>query len=269
MAAPEIEMSLEAMIELMRIIAVLRGPAGCPWDREQSPLSMVRFMLEEAYELAEAVESEDIENSCEELGDVLFHVLFIARMHEERAAFTLADVCRAISKKMIRRHPHVFGSAQVADSGEVVRNWKRIKQAEKNRATRQSALDGVPSGAPALMRALAVSEKAARARFDWDDVQGALAKLEEELAELRAALRGGTPQQVAEEIGDALFTLVNVARLAGHHPETALAGSVRKFEQRFRRMEQTITDAGRELIAVPQPEKDLIWETVKSDDCDH
>lgn len=251
------------MDELIRIVAVLRGPGGCPWDREQSPCSMVRFLLEEAYELAEAVESDDIENSCEELGDVLFHVLFIARMHAERAAFTLEDVCRAVSEKMIRRHPHVFGSARVADSGEVVRNWRRIKQTEKHHETRQSALDGVPAGAPALTRALAVSEKAARARFDWADVQGALAKLEEELAELRAALQGGLPQHAAEEIGDALFTLVNVARLAGHHPETALAGSVRKFEQRFRRMEQAVAASGRELTAVPQSEKDLIWETVK------
>jgi MazG family protein len=257
------------MAALIRVIDALRGPNGCPWDREQSPGSMVRYLLEEAYELAEAVAAEDVENSCEELGDVLFHVLFIARMHEERAAFTLADVCRAISEKMIRRHPHVFGSAQVADSGEVVRNWKRIKQAEKNHATRQSVLDGVPGGAPALMRALAVSEKAARARFDWDDVQGVLATLEEELSELRAALRGGTPQQVAEEIGDALFTLVNVARLAGHHPEAALAGSVRKFDRRFRRMEQAIAAAGRDLTSMPQAEKELVWETVKSDDCHH
>jgi MazG family protein len=230
---------------------------------------MVRFMLEEAYELAEAVEAEEVDHICEELGDVLFHVLFVARMQEECAAFTLADVCRAISEKMVRRHPHVFGSTQVADSGEVVRNWRRIKQTEKNHAARQSVLDGVPHGAPALMRALAVSEKAARARFDWDGVQGVLVKLEEELAELRAALRGGEPKQVAEEIGDVLFTLVNVARLAGHHPETALAASVRKFEQRFRRMEEAIVAAGRELTAVPQSEKDLIWDTVKSDDCDH
>ena len=252
------------MNELIRIIAALRGPAGCPWDREQSARSMVRFMLEEAYELAEAVESDDVKNSCEELGDVLFHVLFIARMHEERAAFTLADVCRAISEKMIRRHPHVFGSARVADSGEVVRNWKRIKQAEKNHAARPSVLDGVPRGTPALMRALAVSDKAALARFDWNDAAGALAKLEEELAELRAALREGAPQQVAEEIGDALFSLVNVARLAGHHPETALSGAVRKFEERFRRMEQAVAATGRELSEVSQSEKDRIWETVKT-----
>jgi tetrapyrrole methylase family protein/MazG family protein len=248
----------------MRIIATLRGPAGCPWDREQSPRTMVRFMLEEAYELAEAVETEDVENSCEELGDVLFHVLFLARMHEELAAFTLADVCRAICEKMIRRHPHVFGATRVADSGEVVANWRRIKQAEKNHAPGQSVLAGVPRAAPALLRALAVSEKAARARFDWDDAAGALAKLEEELAELRAALRAGAPQQVAEEIGDALFSLVNVARLAGHHPETALSGAVRKFEERFRRMEQAVAATGRELSAVSQSEKDRIWETVKS-----
>jgi len=229
---------------------------------------MVRFMIEEAYELAEALEAGDTENACEELGDVLFHVLFLARMYEEQAVFRLTDVCRVISEKMVRRHPHVFGSTQVADSGEVVRNWKQIKQSEKNHAARRSVLDGVPRGAPALIRALAVSEQAARARFDWQDVEGVLAKLEEELGELRAALRQGRGPQVGEEIGDALFTLVNVARRAGHHPEAVLSGAVRKFDRRFRRMEAAIAARGQELSQVPQSAKDLIWEAIKSDETD-
>jgi tetrapyrrole methylase family protein / MazG family protein len=263
-AVRAVDAACEALGRLIGIIARLRGPGGCPWDREQSPGSMVRFLLEEAYELAEAVEAEDAPHACEELGDVLFHVLFLAQAYEEQSAFGLAEVCRAISEKMIRRHPHVFGSAQVADSGEVVRNWKRIKQAETPRADRPSVLDGVPQGAPALTRALAVSERAARARFDWEGAEAVLAKLDEELVELRAALRGGQNEAVGEEIGDALFTLVNAARLAGHHPEALLSGAVRKFERRFRRMEQVIAADGRELAAVSQTEKDRIWDGVKS-----
>ncbi|RPJ72291.1 MAG: nucleoside triphosphate pyrophosphohydrolase [Desulfobacteraceae bacterium] len=224
MAAREVDTACTALSHLIGIIARLRGPDGCPWDREQSPRSMVRFMIEEAYELAEALEAGDTENACEELGDVLFHVLFLARMYEEQAVFRLTDVCRVISEKMVRRHPHVFGSTQVADSGEVVRNWKQIKQSEKNHAARRSVLDGVPRGAPALIRALAVSEQAARARFDWQDVEGVLAKLEEELGELRAALRQGRGS--AGGRGDRRCTLyAGQRRAAGRSPSRG--GAVR------------------------------------------
>jgi tetrapyrrole methylase family protein/MazG family protein len=260
---PELSPPPLAMADLLRIIERLRGPGGCPWDREQTARSMVRYLLEETYELADAVASDAAENVCEELGDVLFHVLFIARMHAEAGAFTLADVCRAISDKMIRRHPHVFGSTTVADSDEVVRNWRRIKQGEKNNHQCQSVLDSVPASMPSLMRAFAVSERAARARFDWQDMDGVLAKLGEEVAEFREALRRGMPEEVCEEFGDVLFTLVNVGRFAGVHPEAALAGAARKFEKRFRQMEQVIGDSGRELESVPQSEKDHIWESIK------
>ncbi|MCU0538277.1 MAG: nucleoside triphosphate pyrophosphohydrolase [Desulfobacterales bacterium] len=268
MAAREVDSARPELARLIEIIARLRGPGGCPWDREQSPRSMVRFLIEEAYELAEAIEAGDTENACEELGDVLFHVLFLARMHEEQAAFGLTDVCRVIAEKMIRRHPHVFGAATVADSGEVVRNWKRIKATEKPRPERRSVLDGLPRGLPALPRALAVSEEAGRARFDWPDLESVLVKLEEELAELRAALLQGRGEQAGEEIGDLLFTLVNAARLAGHHPETLLSGAVRKFERRFRRMEAAIAVRGQELSQVPQSEKDGIWDAIKADEAD-
>jgi MazG family protein len=253
-----------AMADLLRIIERLRGADGCPWDRQQTARSMMRYLLEEAYELADAVASEEAGNVCEELGDVLFHVLFIAQINAEAGAFSLAEVCRAIADKMIRRHPHVFGSATVADSDEVVRNWQRIKQGENHPHQRQSVLDGLPASMPCLMRAFAVSERAARARFDWQDVDGVLAKLAEELAEFREALRRGMPEEVCEEFGDVLFTLVNVGRLAGVHPETALAGAARKFEKRFRQMETVIGDSGRELESVPQSEKDLIWESIKA-----
>jgi MazG family protein len=256
------------MDELIRIIQRLRGPNGCPWDREQSSHSIVRFLLEEAYELADAIASGSGAHVCEELGDVLFHILFLTQMHTEKGQFDLEDVCRGISEKMKRRHPHVFGSAPVADSAEVVRNWQRIKSAEKGAGLRSSVLDAVPTSLPGLMRAYAVSERAARTRFDWKDLKGVLEKLQEELAEFTAAAGRKDAAQVALEFGDILFTLVNVARFSGVHPETALAAAVQKFERRFRRMEKIIADSGGNLESIPQSEKDRIWETIKYD-CDH
>lgn len=255
---------LSAMDGLIGVIESLRGPGGCPWDREQTPRSIVRYLLEEAYELADAIESEDAEPVCEELGDVLFHVLFLAHMFAEKGQFDLEAVCRLIAAKMKRRHPHVFGSAQVADSAEVVRNWQQIKQNEKDRDARASVLDSVPASLPGLMRAYTVSERAAAAKFDWDGLDGVLEKLEEELGEFKAASGRNDRDQAAIEFGDILFTLANVARFSGIHPETALVGAVKKFERRFRAMENIISDSGRDLESVSQEEKDRIWEGVKS-----
>jgi MazG family protein len=255
-----------AMDALIQIIERLRSPDGCPWDREQSPRSMVRFLIEEAYELADAITAGHAEHVCEELGDVLFHILFIAQMYAEKGQFDLDQVCREISAKMQRRHPHVFGSESVADSSEVVRNWQQIKRTEKEPGLRPSALDAVPAGLPGLMRAYAVSERAARARFDWEDLPAVLAKLQEELAEFTAAAGGKDVDEVTLEFGDILFTLVNVARFSGVHPETALTAAVQKFERRFRRMEAVITNSGQDLESVPQSEKDRIWDAVKSEE---
>ncbi len=254
------------MDELIQIIKRLRGPDGCPWDREQSSRSMVRFLIEEAYELADAIASDHAEHVREELGDVLFHILFITQMHAEKGQFDLEQVCREISEKMRRRHPHVFGAVRVADSAEVVRNWHQIKRDEKAAGVRSSALDTVPAGLPGLMRAYAVSERAARARFDWEDLPGVLAKLQEELSEFKAAVGRRDAAEAALEFGDILFTLVNVARFSGVHPETALAAALQKFERRFRRMEAIAADSGRELDSLPQSEKDRIWEAIKSEE---
>jgi tetrapyrrole methylase family protein/MazG family protein len=251
------------MDELIRIIERLRGPAGCPWDREQTPHSMVRYLLEEAYELADAIESDGAGPVCEELGDVLFHVLFLAQMYAEGGQFDLEAVCRVIAAKMKRRHPHVFGSTQVADSAEVVRNWQQIKQNEKDADEPASVLDSVPASLPGLLRAHAVSKRAAAAAFDWDDLSGVFAKLDEELAEFKAAAGRNDAAQAAQEFGDILFTLVNIARFSGVHAETALAGAIKKFERRFRAMEKVIAASGRALEAVPQSEKDRIWEDIK------
>jgi tetrapyrrole methylase family protein / MazG family protein len=252
-----------ALDELIRVIETLRSPQGCPWDREQTPRSMSRFLLEEAYELADAIESEDPPAVQGEMGDVLFHVLFLALVYAEKGDFDLDGVCRVIAEKMRRRHPHVFGSTRVADSAEVVRNWQEIKRNEKENGRRESILDAVPAGMPGLLRAFAVSEQAARARFDWKDLGAVMAKLEEELAEFRAAAAAGDAEQTSREFGDILFTLVNVARFSGVHPETALTASVRKFERRFRALERIAAAGGRELAAVPQEEKDRIWDEIK------
>ena len=252
------------MDDLIRVIESLRGPAGCPWDREQTPRSIVRYLLEEAYELADAIESEDTAPVREELGDVLFHVLFLAQMYAEKDQFNLEAVCRVIAAKMKRRHPHVFGSTQVADSAEVVRNWQQIKQSEKDPGVRASVLDSVPVSLPGLMRAYAMSERAATAKFDWGGLEGVLQKLGEELIEFRAAYDRNDADQIALEFGDILFTLVNAARWSGIHPETALSGAIKKFERRFRAMERIIADSGRDLESVPQDEKDRIWEGIKS-----
>jgi tetrapyrrole methylase family protein/MazG family protein len=255
-----------ALDALIQIIERLRGPDGCPWDREQSAASMARFLIEEAHELADAITEGHDAHVCEELGDVLFHVLFIAQMHAEKGKFDLEQVCRGIGAKMQRRHPHVFGSAKVADSAEVVRNWRQIKHSEKAHGTQPSALDSVPAGLPGLMRAYAVSERAAGARFDWEHLPGVLAKLQEELAEFAAAAARKDAGETAQEFGDILFTMVNLARFSGVHPETALIAAVQKFERRFRRMEAIVAGSGRDLEAVPQSEKDRIWETVKSEE---
>jgi MazG family protein len=269
MELPEVNPRPSAMDDLIRVIESLRGPAGCPWDQEQTPRSIVRYLLEEAYELVDAIESEAPEPVREELGDVLFHVLFLAYMYAEQGQFDLEAVCRLIAAKMKRRHPHVFGSAQVADSAEVVRNWQQIKRNEKNPDARASVLDSVPASLPGLMRAYAVSERAAAAKFDWEALQGALEKLEEELGEFRAASGRNDSDQAAIEFGDILFTLVNVARFSGIHPETAIIGAVKKFERRFRAMEKIVADSGRRLESVPQEEKDRIWERIKSQEPDH
>jgi len=252
-----------AMEDLIRVIRTLRGPGGCPWDREQTPRSMARFLLEEAYELADAIESDSAPAVQEELGDVLFHVLFLARMYAESGRFDLDGVCRVIAEKMRRRHPHVFGTTRVADSAEVVRNWQEIKRNEKENGGRESLLDGVPAGMPGLLRAYTVSERAARARFDWKDLDAVMAQLQEEVGEFRAAAAAGDAEQASGEFGDILFTLVNVARFSGVHPETALTASIRKFERRFRALENVAAARGRKLAEIPQEEKDRIWQEIK------
>lgn len=260
-------MGIDAIMEL---IAALRGEDGCPWDKKQTPRTIVAYLLEEIYELIDAIESGGPEHVCEELGDVLFHILFLTSLFHEKGHFDIKDVVETNAKKMTRRHPHVFGNDSVNDAEAVGIQWHKIKMEEKNNASEASILDSVPAGIPALMRAFRISERAAKAGFDWNDISGVMRKVEEEWAELKYALKEQNQaaldqEGVARELefGDVLFTLVNVARFARIHPESALRGSTRKFEKRFKHMEKQILKDRRNMESVSPAEMDVLWEEAK------
>ncbi|MEW5909226.1 MAG: nucleoside triphosphate pyrophosphohydrolase [Thermodesulfobacteriota bacterium] len=254
----------------MDLVDKLRGDQGCPWDREQSPQSLTRYLIEELYELVEAIETDDQDAVCEELGDVLFHLVFIVACYQEKGRFNQEDVVNGVVEKMIRRHPHVFGEKKI-DNTEAVRiQWKEIKsQEKKNKENRNSPIDSISGRLPALMRALQISEYAAGTGFDWKDIEGVMKKAEEEWAEFKDEIlknnsteTGRTNRSV--EFGDYLFTLVNVARFMNIHPETALNASIRKFESRFRYLEEEIQNSGRNINTVSQEEKNEIWDKIKA-----
>lgn len=265
-------MEFKQIKRVMDIIARLRAENGCPWDRKQTPKSMIVYLIEESHELLEAINAGNTDDIREELGDVLFLVLFIAHLYAETGEPTLESAAETAAVKMIRRHPHVFGDAR-ADNPEAVKaQWQQIKKTEKPARNDQSILDAVPAGLPALMRAYRISERAARAGFDWDDIAGVMDKVEEEWGELKTALKersrrpddASRHEDVALEFGDILFTLTNVARFAKIHPETALSGSTRKFEARFRHMEQMAAESGRSIETVPRNELEEMWGAAKS-----
>lgn len=254
---------------LTRLIATLRGKNGCPWDQKQTPRTMMIYLVEEVYELFEAVESGNTEAICEELGDVLFQILFIAGLFQETGAFDIEDAARAVTEKMIHRHPHVFGDDVVTDADDVKKRWQTLKMKEKNHRGQDSVLDSVPAKLPALMRAYRIAERAAGAGFDWEDISGVMRQAEEEWSELKTELSGtaenGNRNKVAMEFGDVLFTLVNVARFAKIHPETALADSTMKFEKRFRYMEKKASENSGTFADVPRDEKEGLWEQAKKE----
>lgn len=249
--------------DLVWVMARLRGPGGCPWDREQSHSTLKRYMVEECYEAIEAIDNDDLDSLCEELGDVLLQVVFHAQLEAETGCFNIDDVIRIIVDKLVRRHPHVFGAVNVADSDEVLRNWENIKRSEKGEGWRESALDGVPKGLPALMLAMEISKRAVKVGFEWEKLDDVLAKLEEEVAELKEAIREKDRSEVEAELGDLLFTLVNVARWQKIDPEEALRAMVRRFSTRFRYVEQAARDQGRRLEEMSLTEMDALWEEAK------
>ena len=243
---------------------------GCPWDREQTLSSLKPCVLEEAYELLAAMDRpEDEANHIEELGDVLLQVMFQTVMAEEEGRFTFDDVANAVSDKLVRRHPHVFGDVDAKDSAAVLRNWERIKQQEHRKEARHSALDGVPAALPALIKAQRTQEKAARVGFDWKDAEGPLDKISEELEELKAEIASRKSEspvdsdRVKEELGDLLFSVCNLARHLKVDSESALEGTTAKFARRFRAVEAAAKSSGRDLKDMTLAEMDELWETTK------
>lgn len=256
--------SSKALAALTHLIKTLRGEKGCPWDKKQTPRSISVYLTEEIYELIDAIESGNPDRVCEELGDVLFHIFFIARIFEEMGHFDIATVARCITEKMTRRHPHVFGEDRVESIRQIRERWHEIKKKEKTHAAGESVLDSVPVQLPALMRAYRISERAARTGFDWPDIAGVIEKVTEQWDELKQALLKDRRQQTALEFGDILFTLVNIARFTRIHPETALTDSIKKFENRFRKMEKTAGERGESLQALSQTELDALWQEIKT-----
>lgn len=239
----------------------LLAPGGCPWDREQSLESLRPYVIEEAHEVVDAIDRGSPDDLREELGDLLLQIVFQSELARARGWFGPDDVIDAICTKLIRRHPHVFGGVQVADSAEVVANWESIKAQEKRG---RGALEGVPVALPGLLRALRMGEKAARVGFDWPDGQGARDKIGEELAELDSALAAGDRDHAEREFGDLLFALVNYARKLGFDPEAALRRTLDRFAVRVASVERAAADSGREIGAMSAAELDVLWEAAKA-----
>jgi len=253
--------------DLVEVMARLRR--SCPWDREQTHASLVRYLIEETYEVVDAIEGSDIAALCEELGDLLFQVVFHAQLATETGKFSVADVIDALANKMIRRHPHVFGDVAVASVAEVWQNWDQLKAQEASSATRTSKLDGIPAHLPALQRGQKVQEKAARVGFDWTDARQITEKLAEELREFADALAASghaahEDPGVRDELGDVLFTIVNLARKLGVDAEGAMRDANAKFERRFRYMEQFALATGRDLGDMTLDELEDLWQAAKT-----
>src|SRR5512133_46069 len=234
-----------AIERLLSIMERLRGPQGCPWDREQTLRSLRPYVLEETYEVLEAIDADDPREHCAELGDLLLQIVFQAQLRKEEGRFEFADVADAISNKLVSRHPHVFGNADAKDADAVLRQWAALKREEKKaKGGGQSVLEGVPREMPALARADRLTEKASRIGFDWPDAAGARAKVGEEIAELDDAIASGDAAHVEHELGDVLFAVANLARKLGHAPEEALRGTIRRFIERFEHVERGLERAG-------------------------
>jgi len=250
---------------LLAIMARLRDPEqGCPWDRAQTPETIVPYTLEEAYEVGEAIASGDVDVIRGELGDLLFQVVFQARLAEEAGRFDFDAVARAIGDKLWRRHPHVFGEAEFADDHERDVAWELSKAEERRARERHGVMDDIPLAMPALARAMKLQRRARRVGFDWDHAAPVLDKIREEIEEVQAEFeQGGSPERLTDEVGDVLFAVVNWARHLGVDPETALRGSNRKFERRFRAMEALALERGLDLAKLDLPALDGLWSEVK------
>ena len=247
--------------DLLRIMEILRAPDGCMWDREQDHQSIRRNFIEETYEVCEAIDEQDPEHLKEELGDVLLQVVFHTEMEKEKGVFDIGDVADGICKKLIYRHPHIFGTVEVGSSEEILRNWDELKRKEKHQETDTSALESVAKSLPGLIRAEKLQKKAAKVGFDWENAQGALEKVEEELDEVKRAVAGDGDAE--EELGDLLFAVVNVARHLKVDPERAMEKTCNKFVRRFAEMERQAQQENKALSDLSLTELDTLWNRSK------
>lgn len=254
------------MEELVNIMAALRGPNGCPWDKKQTRQSLKAFLLEEVYEVLEALDENNPASIKEELGDLLFQIVFHCQIAKEEGEFDIWDVIQGISQKMIARHPHVFGNTSLQTSEEVLVHWE--KQKRKEGKNRNSILEGVPKSLPALILAHRLQERASRVGFDWSESQYVIGKMEEELSEFKQALNSKDLQHMEEELGDILFSLVNLSRFISVNPEDALKKTVKKFTCRFQFIEQYAAKMGKSLSEMSLQEMDILWEEAKNQHVD-
>jgi MazG family protein len=265
----------EKFEKLVEIMATLRGPDGCPWDKQQDVHSLKPMLVEEVYEVLEAIENNDVEGLSEELGDVLLHIVFHAQLGKETGQFDIDTVIRKISEKLIRRHPHVFGNESASTPEQVIKNWESIKAQEKaeklvNRTAEQrSLLEGIPSKLPAIYEAHQISARAARIGFDWPDIEGIFEKLQEEVRELKEVISESGEEKrrerLEDEIGDMFFTVVNIARCLKVDSESALKRSNRKFKTRFQYMESELARQGKSLEETPMEEMEALWQKAKTE----
>lgn len=260
-AKHEDKLSRMSLSRLVEIVERLRGEGGCPWDRKQTHQSLKPQLVEEAYEVVDAIDSGDPGALAEELGDILLHVVFHSQLAKEKGQFDITDVIDGIVEKMIRRHPHVFGGEEVDSTKEVLRNWERMKQEEKGDSP--SVMDGIPEALPALIAAFKVQAKAARLGFDWRKVEDVIAKVNEEIAEFGEALDSGNRDSMEDEMGDLLFAVVNLARFCEVDPELALRRTLKKFISRFKHIEEYAASHGIEIEDMSLEEMDAIWEAAK------
>ncbi|WP_227939122.1 nucleoside triphosphate pyrophosphohydrolase [Alkalihalobacillus deserti] len=249
--------------KLKEVIAILRGPNGCPWDQKQTHQSLKKYFIEEVYEVLEAIDDEDDEHLIEELGDVLLQIMLHAQIGEDDGYFSIRDVIHGITEKMVRRHPHVFGEVTVNDADEVVSNWDEIKKQEKGHTEEESILASIPKGLPALIEATKLQQQAAKVGFDWDDVAPMWMKMQEELAEFLVEVKAGNKANMQKELGDILFVVVNLARFYKVDAEEALLSTNRKFQRRFRFIEDAVRKEGNVITELTLEELDQKWEEAK------
>ncbi len=249
---------------LLKLIEKLRSPDGCLWDISQKKEDVGRYLIEEAYEVIDAIDNGSPKGLKEELGDLLFQILFLARISEENGQFDISDVIKEISQKMIRRHPHVFENEKVKDIGEIKSNWEEIKKREKNRQDKdQSLFSRIPKSLPSLLMAQKITKEASKVGFDWESIDGVLEKIEEELMEFRAAFKSKEKGELKDEIGDIIFSLVNLSRFVEVSADEALRSSIKKFTDRFSYIEEKLKEQGKNLPEATFEEMDHLWNESK------